>query len=214
MVALKRRVQGTHIQSGLFVVAAQHNAARAHEVINGRAFLQKLRIGDHGERRSDPALVQLCRNGRSHRVCRAHGHCALVHHHLVVIHVAADITRGAQHILQVGGAILTRRRTYRNELNGAKVGGAFNICGEVQASCLDIATHHVLQPRLVDRNLTTQQLFNFAGVGVKANHIVTYFGQTGSCNQAHIAGSDDSDFHGAAISNIKNTGVCAGGASH
>jgi hypothetical protein len=48
-VAQEGRVQRAHQQHGLLVVGAQHHAVGPHEVLDGRAFLQELGVGDDGE---------------------------------------------------------------------------------------------------------------------------------------------------------------------
>ena len=49
----------------------------------------------------------------------AHRHGDLVDDDLVVGHVAADVARGGQHVLQVGRAVLVGRRADGDELDGA-----------------------------------------------------------------------------------------------
>ena len=51
-VALKRRVDGAQQRDRTLVVGADDDAVRSHEVLDGGAFLQKLRIGDDSERQS------------------------------------------------------------------------------------------------------------------------------------------------------------------
>jgi hypothetical protein len=50
-------------------------------------------------------------------------HRALVDHHLVVGHQAADVAGGGEHVLQVGRAVFIRRRADGNELDGAVLHG-------------------------------------------------------------------------------------------
>ena len=109
--------------------------------------------------------------------------------------MAADVARCTQHVLHVGAAIFTRWGAHRNELDGAKVCGPFNVIGEMQAPGLHIALHHVLQARLKNGDLPPLQHRYFGGIGVKTNDIVADFRQAGARDQPNIAGAYYSDFH-------------------
>jgi hypothetical protein len=46
VVALERRVEGTHQVDGLVVLGTDDDAVGAHEVFDGRAFLEEFRVGN------------------------------------------------------------------------------------------------------------------------------------------------------------------------
>ena len=50
VVALEGRVELAHELDGALVVGADDDAVRAHEVVDGGAFLEEFRVGDDGER--------------------------------------------------------------------------------------------------------------------------------------------------------------------
>jgi hypothetical protein len=205
VVALEGCVQCAHVQRCLLVVAADHDPVGLHEVVDGGAFLQELGVGHHTERRVHAAFGQLFVDRGLDGVGRADRHRALVDHHLVVGHVAADVAGGGRHVFHVCRAILVGRRAHRDELDGAEVGRALHVGGEVQPAGGHIATHHVLQAGLVDRDAAVFQDLDLGGVQVQAQHIVADLGQAGARDQADITGADDSDFH--AIPGVKNVRV-------
>lgn len=47
------------------------------------------------------------------------------------------------------------------------------------------------QPRFVDWNRTGFELFNFLGVVIDANDMMSDISETGACDQANVAGADD-----------------------
>ena len=195
MVALERGVQRTHVQRRLFVVTAHHNAVGLHEVIDGRALFQKLRVADHAVRRGDTAFLQLVGHGSAHHVGRAHRHRALVDDHLVIGHVFTDVARGSGHVLHVGRAVLTRRGAHRNELDSAEVRGTRHVGGEVQATRGHIALHHLLQARLIYRDAAVFQNLDLGGIHIQAQHVVAHLGQASARHQTHITCTDNSNFH-------------------
>ena len=58
MIAVERCVERAQQFGGARVVGADHDAVRAHEVINRRAFLEKFRVGDDVEFNGGAALVE------------------------------------------------------------------------------------------------------------------------------------------------------------
>ena len=195
VVALKGCIQGAHIPGRALVLAAQDDASGAHEVLDGGTFLQELRVRDHAEGGVHAALAQLLGNRRLDLVGGSHRHRAFVHHHLVVGHVAANGARRAQHVLQVGGAVLALWRAHGDELDGAKAGGLRDVGGELQATGLHIALHHVLQTGFVDGDFARLQGIYLLHVGVVANDVVADFGQAGAGHQPDIAGANHGNLH-------------------
>ncbi len=100
-----------------------------------------------------------------------------------------------QHILQVGGAVLVRRRADRDELVHA-VGHAFGgIGGEAQAAFGGVLQHQFGQARFIDGNLPLAQARHLVGVDVHTQDVVADVGEAGSGDQSDVAGAENGDIH-------------------
>ena len=197
MVALEGRIQGAHIQLGLLVVAADHDATRAHEVLNRRAFFQELGVGHHAEWRAHRPFGQLFFNDAAHHIGGANRHGAFIDDDFVVIHVAPDVAGCGCDVLGIRAAVFAGWRTHGNKLNGAEMRSGFKIGREMQPSGFHVARHHVVQTRLVNRQAPLAQARNLVRVHIQTQHIVANLGQAGASDQANVSGSDNSDFHSA-----------------
>ncbi len=119
-----------------------HNDARATgEILDGSAFLEEFRVGAHIEPVFHAARRQLGADRGADPVGGAHRHRGLIDDQLIAVQVPPDGGRHRQHILHVGGAILVRRRTHGDELQGAKSHAFGRIGGEAQAALFPVARH-------------------------------------------------------------------------
>jgi hypothetical protein len=171
------------------------DAVGSHEVGDRRAFLQELRIGHHGELRAGLAALELFLDGRAHPFRGAHGHGGLVDHYPVVVHVAADVARGGEHIAHVGGAVLVRRGPHGDELHRTMGHAFLHICRETQTPRRHVVLDHLLQAGLVNGYDARLQLGDLAFVDVEAKHVVAEVGKAGAGHESDVTGSDNSDFH-------------------
>jgi acyl carrier protein len=194
-VALEGRVERAHQQDGLVVVGAHDDAVGLHEVLDRRAFLQEFGVGDHAVGRGRASLAQLVGDRLADPVGGADGHGALVDHHLVVGHAAADVAGGGQHVLHVGRAVLVGGRAHGDELHGAVLHRAVDVGGELQPAGGDVALHHGLQAGFVDGDAAAFQDPDLFRVHVQAEHMVADFRQAGAAHEAHVPGSDHCYFH-------------------
>ena len=70
-----------------------------------------------------------------------------------------------------------------------------SICGETQLSRLNIAFNHIIQAWFIDGYTPLIQQLNFLRIDIKAQHIITHFGQTRTRHQANIASANYTYFH-------------------
>jgi len=152
MITHKRRVEALHQFTTDFILHANHNAIRAHEIFHGRAFFQEFRIRYHAEINIGTARGQFISQSRAHLIGSSHRHSGFIHHHFEFIHIAADIARRSSDIFQIRRAIFIGRRTHRNKLDQAMRHRFFNVSGKTQTAFGHIALHHFFQTRLVNRN--------------------------------------------------------------
>ena len=140
VIAVERRVQPLHqlarMLAGSSSSQPMHDAIGPHEVVDRRAFLQELRIRHDRKRRA-------ARRSRASQFFpitartlsrRADRHRRLVDDHLEAVHVAADVARRREHVLQVGGAVFVRRRAHRDELHLAVRDARLDVGRELDAA--------------------------------------------------------------------------------
>ncbi len=131
----------------------------------------------------------------AHALRGADRHGRLVDDHLEARHVAADVACGFEHILQVGRAVLVRRRADGDELDLAVRDARLDIGREAQAPCRAVARDDVQQPRFVNRHPAVVQDVDLALIDVETEDVVTDLREAGARDETDIAGADDGDFH-------------------
>jgi hypothetical protein len=196
VVALERRVQLAQQRGRALILRTDDDAVRAHEILDRRALLQELRIGDDTEGYFLASVVQGIRNYFCNPVGCPHWHGRLVDHHAVIVHVAADAARRLQHVFHVGRAVFARRRADCDELQHAVRHARRHVGREGQAAGLAVALDDRLQARLVDRDPAGVQRRDLGRIHVQAEHVVAHVRKAGARDEPDIAGADDGDLHG------------------
>jgi hypothetical protein len=121
------------------------------------------------------------------------GDRGLVDHDLEAVHRLADRLGHLQHVGQVRRAVLVLRRADRDEEQVALVHGGREVGREEQPLLAHVAREHLLEPRLVDRDLARQQRVDLARVVVDAVDGVAVLRQANAHHQADIPRPDDAD---------------------
>src|SRR5579859_813967 len=192
-LGLQVAVEAGDAFDGLRLGAAQHDAVRMTEVIDGRAFAQELWIANHAEARAGP--IARAFEGRQHPIAGADRHGALVDDDQAAFRrgVLAEAVRGRFDLGHVGLALDARRRAnaHERELGGLQ---ALDVVErKAQATSLDILNHDLFQPRLVNRQLAAPEPFHFARVNVDPYDLVAQLRETGGGYQPNVIGPDYSD---------------------
>ena len=195
VVALEGRIEIAQELRGALFVAADHDPVGPHEVLDGRAFLEELRVGHDAIGQLGPACGKLFGNRGVNLVRSAHRHGGLVHDHAVLGHVPADGAGGRHHVGQVGGAILAGRRADRDELQLAMRNARLDVGREHQAPRGAVARDDRLQPRLEDRQAARVQRGDLACIDVTAQHVVAGIRKASPRHQSHIPTANDAYFH-------------------
>ena len=199
VVALKRRVQGTHQLLGALPFdgrcTTDDDPVRPHEVIERRTLFQELRIRDNRKSQHLIAFFELFCDRCIDPVCGAHRHRRLIYNHLHAGHVLADIARSTDDILKVGRAIFVRRSADRDEQHFAVLDCSSDVGRKGNPSSLLVPSHHFKQTRLVNRDRATIEDGDLAGVYIKAQHLIADFGHARTRNQADVTTTNDCYFH-------------------
>ena len=77
----------------------------------------------------------------------------------------------------------------------AELDGFLNIGREMQTPTGNVASHNLIQARLVDRNAAILEDADFFRIEIQAKHVVAHFSETGAGYQTHITRTDHGDFH-------------------
>ena len=97
--------------------------------------------------------------------------------------------------MQVGAAVLVRRSSHGAENDFNFIENRGKIGREMETSLTDVFFDKFLESRLINRHDTVVELIDLFRVNIHTGHIRTHFGETSSCNQADIPGSNDCDIH-------------------
>ena len=135
------------------------------------------------------------RDDRADLLGGADRHRALVDDDSVAVHRPADVAGDAQHVLEIGGAVLALRRADGDEDDLRGFDGAGQLGRERQPAFGRVALDELGQPGLVDGHAGPPQHPDFALVLVDADHVVARLGQAGSHHQPDISRSNDRYFH-------------------
>ena len=193
LVEIERAIDFAHHLAGAFGIAAHHHPVGAAEILQRRTFAQEFRIGRHVEL----GIGALLADDLFHLAAGADRHGGFGHHHGIAGQGVGDFLGGGEDIGQIGMAVAAAAgRAHRDE-HGLRVRHrGLQIGGEGQAAGLGVDRHHIVQPRLKDRNAAGPQGLDLARILVDADHLMAEFRQTGAGYKAHITRADDGDAHG------------------
>ena len=122
-------------------------------------------------------------------------HSALIDDDGVLVHRAADVARNAEHMLQVGGAVLALRRANGDEDDLGRAYGAGQLGREAEALFVSVPADDLFETWLVDRHLASGERPNLRLVLVDADNGVAVFGEAGAHDEPDVPAADDGDFH-------------------
>ena len=207
-------IQLQHDLLGCRRIGADDDAARAHEVVDGRAFLQEFRIADDIEERSVDAA---CCDRLLDPVAGADRHGRLGRNDGVLIDHGADVARHLQHAADVGRTVVVRRRAdgdHHDRGTERAIGLAALIRvpqrrAEAQSARRDAALHQRRQSRLVKRHFSGGQPFDPSCVDVDAEHRMTDLAQARAGHQADIPRSSNDDRHAPLLKSPEDKGCGA-----
>ncbi|MNH08923.1 hypothetical protein D3C79_683630 [compost metagenome] len=197
-IAHKRRVEALQALPCCLVVRADDDAIRAHEVVDGAAFLEKLRVARHLDGKTGAAVAQALHHVPGHALCGAHRHGRLVDHQATARQMAAKAVGHGQHVLQVGRAIFLAGRADSDEHHLRLGQRRLPLVAEAQQPLADPRLQQCLQPRFMDRTLALTQLCQALRVAFQAHHPVAHPGETGCRHQPYIPCPDHTEVHGRA----------------
>lgn len=195
-VAVERCIQTAYACNRCRLLGTDHDPVRAHAVGHRVTFLEELRVGNHVELMVHAACIQFFLDGRAHLVGGTDRHRGLIDDHRRPVDMTTHGARNRQHVLQVGAAVLVRRRAHGDEGDFAVRNRLGRVGSEAQPARGVVGFHHRLQARFIDGNHPTIETINFRLVDIHADNVMTYFRQTGTGDKTNIAGTKDRNSHG------------------
>jgi hypothetical protein len=148
----ERRVQLGDQCARFLAGCADDDAVRPHEVVDCRAFLEELGVGDDVDLRlALPLQLGLHPLGGTDR------NGALVDDHRVALGRGGDVVGDAHDRAQIGVAVVALRRSDRDEDDLAGPDGGAQIVREEEALAFAISRQQLFEPRLVDGRLPRAQ---------------------------------------------------------
>ena len=119
------------------------------EILDGRTFTQKLRVGDNAKRDIWPD--QIFAHNPCDDVTAAHRHRTFVDDDGIVIEFFGNATRGALNIAHVCSALARTGGSIDGNKNKiAVIQTLFIARGKIQAPGMDVAFHQLFQTRFID----------------------------------------------------------------
>jgi hypothetical protein len=196
LVEIERAVDLVHDDARAVAVAADDHAVGAAEVLNGGPFAQEFGIGRHVEIDvgADAAddLLDLAAG--------ADGDGRLGDDDGVALERGGDLFGGGIDIGEIGVAVAAPAGCAdRDEDCMGALHGVGNIGLKGEAAGAAVGGDHLVQARLVDRDLAAAKGGNLVGVLVDTDDGVAEFRKAGTGNQTHIAGADHRNAHGLTL---------------
>ena len=145
-------VEAAHDLLHARALGTDDHAIGRHEVADGSPFLEEFGVGGDVEGNGHAAAGEFLLDDLLDTLRRTHGHGGLGHEDGVAIDVLTEGAGNLKDVAQVGRPIFVGRRADGGEDDLYVLQAAGEFGGEVQASSLDIAQHHLLEPGLVDRD--------------------------------------------------------------
>ena len=157
----------------MLALHTDHHTIGRHEILDGVALLEELRIRGHIELDVNTTLLQLVLDGLAHLSGSTHRHRRLGDYHHILFEVLANGLRHLQHIFQICTAVFVGRCAYSREDNFDIIQHRSQVGGELQSSGCNILLHQFVEAWLINRNDTFLQTLDFLGVDINTNHIGT-----------------------------------------
>ena len=194
-VARERIVEHLQQFGRPWIVGADDDAVRLHEVGDRRALLQELGVRDDVELDAGIALLERRGDTGPNLVGGTDRYGRLGHDDPVLVHVLADRAGNVQDVAQVRRTVLARRCTHRAELEQAMGNALRGARREREPARLEVLAQHHLEPRFEDRRLALAQQVDLALIDVDAKHVVAGFREAGARDQTNVPGSKDGQTH-------------------
>ena len=110
-------------------------------------------------------------------------------------HVGRDLVGDAQHVFDIGRTVLVRRRADGDELESAVLDAFCCVRGEDEPAGGAVFLDEPFQTGLVDRNMALLEAFDFAGVDVDADHVMSRLGKDRRLHEADVTRSKECHLH-------------------
>ena len=130
-----------------------------------------------------------------HSCGSAHRYGGFIDNQFRPVGAFADVFGNLENRRQISATVLARRGANSNKDYPGRVQSFLQGSGELQPAMLVVRHHHFRQTGFVNGDVSLLEAGNFGFINVHAGDLIAHFSKTCARNEAHIAGSDDGDFH-------------------
>ena len=190
-VQIKRPVDFGHHRARRFIVAADDDAVRMLEIVDGRAFAQELRVGHDLHVGFRPHFAQDALD----LVAGADRHRRFRHHHRRGRQERRDLAHRAIDVAQIGVTVAAARRRADCDEHRIRLVDAVGPGRKRQPLLRHIGRHEIGEARLEDRDFAALERRDPARILVDAGDVMTEIGETSARDKADITGADHRDAH-------------------
>ena len=161
------------------------------EILDGGAFAQEFRVGDHlhvgvGTLLAQDALDLVAGADRNRR---------FGDHDRGARQQRRDLAHRVEHKAQIGVAVAAPRRRADGDHHRVGLGDAACLGGEMQPALAHVGFDQLGQAGLEDRNLAAVKRRDLGRILVDAGHVMAEIGKASAGHEADIAGADHGHTH-------------------
>jgi len=109
--------------------------------------------------------------------------------------MAGNAASGGDHVLQVSRTVLIRWGAYCDHLHQAVRNTFFDIGGEAQTACRDIALDDIVQSGFIDGYAAAVEQRDLVRINIQTHYVIAQIRQACARHQTDVAGTNHSDFH-------------------
>jgi len=180
------------------VYKRQHDdSIRTSEIVDGRSFLEELRVGDHVKR-----PIRLGSDLALHPCVGTDGHRRLNDDDLRLVagessdlNRFSDLSSGLQYGREICVSHVITGSTDADEDDLRLVIDADGVGRETQPTCIDVPSHHVAQARFVYRALALTHPLDLGRIDIDAADLMAAIRDAGSRHETHITRTNYRNLH-------------------
>src|ERR1044072_3257269 len=173
----ERFIDFFHQIGRMFAFRADDDAVGMHQIVNGAAFAQKLRITDD-IKLGAVAIVTLDRFG--HFLPGLYRHRTLIDDNSIIGQNTGNFARDFFDEAQVYASIGVRGGGHRDENNLGIIDSFLDAFGKAESWRVAVAMNQFFQSGFVDRYTPRTQHFDFTCIIIDADNVVADVGKTGA----------------------------------
>ena len=160
----------------MFIIGANNNAIRLHEIFNRRTFFQEFGVGNDGVVNLFLASAEAFSDNAFNHVTGTDWNSRFGNDNFLPVHAISDRLGNSRHVLHISGTVFVRRCTDRDKLDFAVRHRAIHIGGEIQTFGFNIALDDVIKTGFENRHNAFFQIGHLGFINIDAQDIIADVG--------------------------------------